>query len=260
MSKRTGLFAVLLILANLVFVAMLFAQEEPHPPHWTYEGEEGADHWGELDPAYAACAEGMEQSPIDLTNAEAFDLVDVATSYQASTLTILNNGHTVQANYDAGSTMTVNGHTYELKQFHFHTPSEHTIAGQSFPLEVHFVHADADGHLAVIGVMLTEGAADNAAFAPVFNAMPAEAAEPAVVEGATIDANAMLPEDQLYYTYRGSLTTPPCSEGVRWIVMTTPVELSAAQIEAFQSIFELNARPAQPINARGLLLDSQAGS
>jgi carbonic anhydrase len=258
LTRRTVLFVLFALLIAALGIGAVAAQETP--PHWTYEGEEGPEHWGALDTAYAACATGVEQSPIDLTSAEAFDLVDVQTDYHESALTILNNGHTIQANYDAGSAMTVNGDTYELKQFHFHTPSEHTIDGEAFPLEVHFVHADADGHLAVIGVMLVEGDADNAAFAPVFDAMPAEEAEAEAVEGAQIDANAMLPENQLYYTYRGSLTTPPCSEGVRWIVMTTPVELSAAQIEAFHAIFELNARPVQPLNTRGLLLDSESGS
>jgi len=257
-ATSKALLVLVVILSSLTAVVLIVAQEE-HPPHWTYEGEEGPDHWGELDPAFEACATGAEQSPIDLTNAEAFDLVDVQTNYQPSALTILNNGHTIQANYDVGSTMVVNGLTYDLLQFHFHTPSEHTIDGEAFPLEVHFVHRNAEGGLAVIGVMLVEGEAENDAYAPVFAAMPAEEAEPDAVEGVTIDANVMLPEDQLYYTYRGSLTTPPCSEGVRWIVMTTPVELSAAQIEAFQAIFELNARPVQDIFERGLLVDSTTG-
>jgi len=258
-SRRKSLLVLFVILVNAFIVGLLVAQDTP-PPHWMYEGEEGPDHWGEIDPLFEACALGVEQSPIDLSDSEMFDLVDIQTDYQSSALTILNNGHTVQANYDAGSTMVVKGSTYDLLQFHFHTPSEHTIAGEAFPMEVHFVHRNADGGSAVIGVMLVEGEEDNEAFAPVFNALPAEKSDPTAVEGAMIDVNAMLPEDQLYYTYRGSLTTPPCSEGVRWIVMTTPVELSAEQIEAFQAIFEFNARPVQPINLRGLLLDSTTGN
>lgn len=257
-TRRLMLVFVLLIVSLTITTAL--AAQESEPPHWTYEGEEGPDHWGELDAAYEMCALGLEQSPIDLTDAEAFDLVGVQTNYQPSALTIFNNGHTVQVNYDAGSTLVVNGVTYELAQFHFHTPSEHTIDGAAFPMEVHFVHRSADGDLAVIGVMLVEGEVDNEAFAPVFAALPSEAGDPSTIAGVTIDASAMLPAEQMFYTYRGSLTTPPCYEGVRWIVMTTPVELSAAQIEAFHALFELNARPVQLINERDLLVDSVPGN
>ena len=243
-------------LALMLAIASPLAAQETEPPHWTYEGDAGPAAWGSLDEAYALCATGAEQSPIDLANAEAFDLVNVQTDYHTSALTILNNGHTIQANYDAGSSIVVNQSTYALAQFHFHTPSEHSIDGEQFPMEAHFVHRSADGALAVIGVMLIEGEADNAAFAPVFDAMPAEAGEPIAVENVTLDVNAMLPTDPRFYTYRGSLTTPPCSEGVRWIVMTTPVEVSAAQLAAFQALFAHNARPVQPVLERGLLIDT----
>lgn len=225
------------------------------PPHWTYEGEDGPDKWGELDPAYALCATGEAQSPIDLTGAQAVDLKNIQFDWQPSAMNVFNNGHTIQVNYDAGSFITYNEIQYQLVQFHFHHPSEHTINGEFFPMELHFVHKDANGALAVVGVMLKEGKEDNPAFADLFANLPAEKGDPQPTT-ITLDANLMIPADHTFTTYVGSLTTPPCTQGVRWLVLSEPVELSAKQLEAFSAIFELNARPVQALNDRDLLEDS----
>lgn len=267
MHKKRLLVTVVAVLAfvslNTALVFLTAAQDTtptPLPPaHWEYTGEEGPDHWGELDPNYAACRTGLAQSPIDISGALAGDLTPIAFSYQASALNIFNNGHTIQVNYDAGSSILYNEDTYQLLQFHFHHPSEHTINGQSFPMELHLVHKDASGNLAVVGVMLAEGAADNPAFSVVFDNLPTEKGDPQPTE-LTIDAASLLPAETLYDTYSGSLTTPPCTQGVRWLVLQTPVEVSAAQLDAFGAIFAMNARPVQPLNTRDLLEDNAADS
>lgn len=253
-----ALFSSALLITSLLMMSPAKAQDaEPEHPHWTYEGEEGPEHWGELNPDYELCSVGEAQSPIDITEAQALNLTDIAFSYLPSALNIFNNGHTIQVQYDEGSSIVYNEIQYNLVQFHFHTPSEHTVNGESFAMELHFVHQDANGGLAVVGVLLREGA-ENAEYAALFDNMPATEGEPEPTE-LTINAASLLPAEATYFTYGGSLTTPPCSQGVRWLVLTTPVEISAAQIEAFQAIFEMNARPVQPLNERDLLQDSSNG-
>ncbi len=264
---RKPLLVFLLIAAvlNSVLVFGVVAAQDatatPVPlPHWTYEGEEGPAHWGGLDSRFALCASGQSQSPIDILAPASQNLPDIQFNYQPSALTILNNGHTVQVNYDAGSSITIDGTEYALKQFHFHHPSEHTIEGVTYPMEMHLVHADANGNLAVVGIMIKEGEADNAALAPVFENMPTQKADAQTIADVTVNAADMLPDSHLYYGYSGSLTTPPCSENVKWMVLTTPITLSVEQIEKFAGAFELDARPVQPLNGRDLSVDSGADS
>ncbi len=264
---RKGAFAVLLMIAalNAIFVVGLVAAQDATPtpaplPHWTYEGEEGPAHWGGLDSRFSTCETGKSQSPIDILAPASENLSDIQFSYQPSALTIKNNGHTVQVDYAAGSSITVAGRQYDLKQFHFHHPSEHTLAGVTYPMEVHFVHADADGNLAVVGAMIQEGMEDNAAFAPVFENMPMQTADLQTMESVMISAADMLPAERTYFGYSGSLTTPPCSEGVKWMLLTTPITLSVEQIEKFAGVFELDARPTQPLNGRDVTADSGADS
>ena len=164
-------------------------------------------------------------------------------------MTIVNNGHTIQANYAEGSSNTVEGKKYNLLQFHFHAGSEHTRAGAFSDMEVHFVHQGADGKLAVVGAFIQPGAA-NAAYQPVFVNMPATAGDPAAVVGVTINAADMLPVERSYYRYNGSLTTPPCSEGVKWFVLAKPVEVSAGQIAAYTALYAHTNRPVQAIGKR----------
>ncbi|HMJ77817.1 MAG TPA: carbonic anhydrase family protein, partial [Iamia sp.] len=212
------------------------AEEEHEDPHFTYEGEDGPEHWAELSDEWATCGAGTEQSPIDLTEAAEAgdaDLPDIVFDYQPSGVALVDNGHTVQGVYDPGSGIELGGTRYELLQFHFHAHSEHTIDGATTPLEIHFVHQAEDESLAVVGVLIQEGA-ENPAYATIMDNLPAEVTEePVPVDGATINAAAMLPEDSTFFHYAGSLTTPPCSEGVSWQVMTTTIELSAEQIAAF---------------------------
>ena len=225
------------------------AADETRPAHWSYEGEAGPEHWGDLDPDYATCSRGARQSPIDVAQPAGEDLADPAFAYEPiSPLRIVNNGHTVQVNVPAGQSVMLDGTSYELKQFHFHAPSEHTIAGEAQAMELHLVHVAADGTIAVVGLLLREGAED-AALSPVFEAMPAMAGPEQEVKG-SVDLAALLPATRTTYRYLGSLTTPPCAEGVHWLVFVEPAEVAPAQVEAFGRVFGANARPVQPLNDR----------
>jgi carbonic anhydrase len=222
--------------------------------HWTYEGEEGPEHWGDISADYAACGSGKEQSPIDLAGFGEEDLANITFNYQPSKVNILNNGHTIQVNYDEGSSIDLDGTSYKLAQFHFHAPSEHSVAGKLADAELHLVHKSDDGKLAVVGVLINKGA-ENAALKDVWAHLPAEKADAMTVDGMVMAAD-LLPQVQTTYRYAGSLTTPPCSEGVAWNVMTTPIEMSEAQLDAFSAIVEANNRPVQPLGDRSLVEDS----
>ncbi len=234
------------------------ANEEEHEParhaaHWGYEGAEGPSHWGDLNPEWILCKTGRNQSPIDLSGLIEGELPPLHINYRPDATEILNNGHTVQVNYRPGSTLTVDGHHFTLRQFHFHAPSENTIDGRAFPMEAHLVHADAQGNLAVVAVMFEEGAA-NPALTLAFSHMPEKAGDKHAFSAETVNAADLLPADRDYYRYNGSLTTPPCSEGVWWLVMKQPMTASKAQIEHFRHVMHHpNNRPVQPINARPVL-------
>ena len=220
--------------------------------HWGYSGEAGPENWGKLDARYIACETGVNQSPIDLANFVEADMQSINFSYKPGTTEIVNNGHAVQVNYAAGSTITVDGHTFELKQFHFHSPSENTINGKHFPMESHFVHADKDGNLAVVAVMLEQGK-ENPLLTPLWKKMPGKAGDRNALSKA-YDVSAMLSSDRDYYRFNGSLTTPPCSEGVWWFVIKQPATASKAQIDQFTRVIgHPNNRPVQPVNARAVL-------
>ncbi len=260
-SIRILLLMMIISLLGVGLGLMVSAQEETHegePPHWDYADPAGWGGLGEHE-EYALCSAGQAQSPIDISGAQELNLSDIEFNYSPSALGIFNNGHTIQVKYDEGSSIIYNEIEYKLLQFHFHTPSEHTVNGESFGMELHFVHQSADGALAVVGVLLRESDVDNPAFADIFANLPAEKNEPEANEW-MIDANTLLPAERLFTTYGGSLTTPPCSQGVRWLVLSEPVELSSAQIGAFHAIFDLNARPVQSLNTRDLLEDSSGGS
>lgn len=223
-------------------------------PHWSYEGKTGPAYWGTLSPEFALCATGQSQSPIDIVGAEGADLANLVFHYEPTPVEIVNNGHTVQVNYAPGSHMEVDGARFDLAQFHFHAPSEHTIAGKHAAAELHFVHKSATGELAVVGVLIEEGA-HNPKFEPVWSHLPAKAG-PAQKVGTTIDADDLLPGDPRTYRYSGSLTTPPGTEGVRWHLMVEPVQLSKEQIAAFTKVYQGNNRPVQGLNKRRILWDS----
>ena len=223
-----------------------------HAVHWTYAGAEGPEHWGDLSPDFAACKSGRMQSPIDIAPAATGLVVGApghGFAYLDVPLSVVHNGHTVQLNYAPGSSMSIEGQQYDLLQFHFHAPSEHTVDGEAFPMEAHFVHMDSHGGLAVIGVMIEEGAA-NAALADAWAHLPAHETVETTVADVSVNAGAVLPSDGRYHHYKGSLTTPPCSEGVRWFVLSQPITMSAAQIQKFEAAAAPNARPVQPLNSR----------
>ncbi len=236
---------------DFIAVQEMAASEEK--VEWGYEGETAAVNWGTLSNKYAACSAGMEQSPINIPAGAPTNPANLMFDYNESALNIFNNGHTIQANYDAGSSVLIDGQVYDLLQFHLHAASENTFEGIQTPLEIHFVHANTDGGLAVIGVMLEEGA-ENEAYAAFLNNMPAEKSDVMTVEGMMINALDMLPAEQTYYRFDGSLTTPPCSEGVKWHLMSETVELSADQIAQFTAIYNNNFRPVQAMNERDFIV------
>ncbi|HEY7518029.1 MAG TPA: carbonic anhydrase family protein [Methylomirabilota bacterium] len=227
------------------------ALAQPH--HFSYSGATAPPKWGVLNPEWRVCAEGKNQSPIDLRGFIDAKAPPLQLKYTTLGVSIINNGHAVQVDYAKGSQLSHDGTTFELKQFHFHAPSEHTLNGKSFPMEMHLVHADRDGNLAVVGVLMSEASADNPVIAKLWAQMPAKAGDQRKLD-TKINAADLLPKSAAYYRYNGSLTTPPCSEGVRWYVMKQPVTVSKAQVEAFRkAVGFANNRPLQPINARVVL-------
>jgi carbonic anhydrase len=218
--------------------------------HWGYAGEGGPEHWGDLSPQFAACKEGRKQSPVDLTGMVDVELPAIEFAYGMVPLEVLNNGHTIQANYAAGSRIAVAGQTYDLLQFHFHSPSENTINGRSFPLEAHLVHKAADGRLAVVAVMFEEGAT-NAVLEKVWKVMPAEEGSVERAENESVSVDELLPASRDYYAFDGSLTTPPCTEGVKWMVLKQPMTVSPEQVQHFvHTLHGPNNRPVQPLYGR----------
>ena len=227
------------------------AQPPRHAPHWEYSGEDGPAHWSTLAPEFGGCA-GRNQSPIDLDNFIEAELPPIAFDYKVGGHDVVNNGHTIQVNYDAGSSISIDDDEFTLKQFHFHAPSENHIDGKSFPIEAHFVHADAKGDLAVVAVMIEQGDS-NPALDKLWAGLPGKAG-PSQDLSPEIAAADLLPDDRDYYRYEGSLTTPPCSEGVRWLVLKQPVPASAEQIDRLtRALGHPNNRPVQPVGARVVL-------
>lgn len=229
------------------------AAPEKHEIHWGYEGEGAPAHWGSLKPEYATCGSGLYQSPIDINKTIPAALDKLAFSYKESPLRILNNGHAIQVNYAPGSSYMVDGKTYELIQFHFHAPSEHSIKGDLYDMEMHLVHKNSRDELAVVGVMMKKGKPNNI-IQVLWDNIPAEVNQENAVDGISVNAAGLLPEDTSYYHYFGSLTTPPCSEGVNWSVLKSPIEVSEEQIAKFRSVMGVDTnRPVLPVNTRFVL-------
>jgi len=226
--------------------------QESHPPHWSYEGAEGPRKWGQLDPAYATCASGHTQSPINIRHAKVAELPPLNFQYDPAPLNIINNGHTIQVNYAPGSTLTVGEKTYTLKQFHFHHPSEEHINGRPFDLVAHLVHDDGSGHLAVVAVLFKIGPS-NALLDTVWKNIPGRSEKPTDLPSVSLNAKDLLPTDRGYYTFSGSLTTPPCSEGVKWYVLKSQSTVSAEQVAVFAKLYPKDARPIQPLYGREIL-------
>lgn len=223
--------------------------EEGHAPHWGYQGAEGPEHWADLSGDFKICREGRNQSPVDITAARSGPTDPLEIDYRPAPLSVINNGHTIQVNVEKGSAIRLGGKAYDLLQYHFHSPSEHTINGKAGDLVVHLVHKSADGQLAVIGVLMNRGK-ENAAIRTVWANLPAGAGKEKKTADVKLDPALLLPKDRSFYQYTGSLTTPPCTEGVNWLVMKKPLEVSSDQVRQFVSIFPLSVRPVQPLNDR----------
>lgn len=222
--------------------------------HWAYHGENGPAHWHELSPEFKQCGMGQRQSPIDIRDGIPVELDPIQFEYKLSAFRVIDNGHTVQVNLESGNRIVVNGRRYELIQFHFHRPSEERLNGRQFDMVAHLVHKDLEGKLAVIAVLIEEGKG-HPIVQQVWNNLPLEKrTEQPGLHG--IDLMKLLPEDRRYVTYMGSLTTPPCTEGVLWMVIKQPVSVSRQQIDTFSRFYPMNARPVQPIGDR-LIKDGQ---
>ena len=224
---------------------------------WTYQDLTGPDHWSDLDPSFATCTRGQAQSPIDLTAAGDADLLNPDFHYEPVPLNLLNNGHTVQVPYAPGSYVVIDGEKYNLLQFHFHSPSEHAVEGKPQSVELHLVHQSEAGELAVVAVLLQSDGQQRQGlpgYQDLIAALPARAGDK-VRTKKTINAQALLPEKTTTYRYSGSLTTPPCTESVTWLVMTKPVTLPADQIAQYERLLNHNNRPLQLLNSRSLQVD-----
>jgi carbonic anhydrase len=219
---------------------------------WGYFGPTGPTHWGDLSPDYIFCKIGKNQSPIDISSPISAPLPMLNLYYPAGATSIVNNGHTIKVTPAPGGRLFIDGKEFKLLQFHFHTPSEHSINRKLYPMEMHLVHKSGDGELAVIGVLFKEGR-ENPALATLLRHFPVGVNNPRSLQQVQFNLNQLLPSDLSYYRYNGSLTTPPCTEGVRWFVLKTPVEASKLQILQFKEVMKQNNRPVQPLNARLIL-------
>ncbi|MCU7806172.1 MAG: carbonic anhydrase family protein [Candidatus Thiodiazotropha sp. (ex Lucinoma borealis)] len=257
-----------------VFAATNQHAETGHTSHWGYTGSTGPAEWESLSKEYALCGSGKRQSPVDIWNEVPSDLYPLRFHYQSIPLLVLNNGHTLQANYSTfgreetvsiggksypvqskpvyNSTLMLGDVPYKLLQLHFHTPSEHAHEGKRYAMEVHLVHKSADGNLAVVGVLLQRGN-ENPTLGKVLENVSGDINKINIAQGATINAADLLPRDHKVFHYSGSLTTPPCSENVNWFVMKTPVEVSDAQVRQFEKMIGENARPLQSMHWRSML-------
>jgi carbonic anhydrase len=234
-----------LLLALLAFAGSAIGGEDVH---WTYSGKHGSEHWGELSKAFATCSEGKSQSPIDIVDPIDADLEPIGLSYRGSTTAVVNNGHSFQIDVGPGNSLDVDGQTFELIQFHLHSPSEHRIQGESFALEVHFVHQNDNGDRAAVSVLFREGLR-NDGIATIEASAPAKVGTSKPLDTPIADLEIM-PEGRAHYRYSGSLTTPPCTEGVLWLVVKEVGSVSREQVEQFVELIGEDARGPQPLNGR----------
>ena len=219
--------------------------------HWSYEGENGPQAWGKLKPEFNICATGKRQSPINIEETGTLQgpAEPLQFNYQPSSGVVVNNGHTIQVNLFGDNVLMVRGSAYKLVQFHFHTPSEEQINYRSFAMVAHLVHKNSQDQLAVVSVLFDSGTA-NPLIDKVWTYMPLDVNDQVNMPAGMLDMNDLLPRDQRYYQFIGSLTTPPCTEGVLWMVLKQSVQISKEQLKLFQQLYPNNARPVQPVNGR----------
>lgn len=216
--------------------------------HWSYEGENGPANWGKINPEWSKCSTGNRQSPIDIRDGMKVELEQITFDYHPSSFNVTDNGHTVQVMLSGGNFLTVNNRMYELIQFHFHRPSEERVNGKGYEMVIHLVHKDGEGKLAVLALLLERGK-PQPVIQTVWNNLPLEKLE-TLAPSTVLDPLDLIPARRDYFTFMGSLTTPPCSEGVLWLVMKEPVQASPAQMALFSRLYPLNARPIQPGSGR----------
>tara|TARA_R110000850_G_scaffold137469_3_gene258637 strand:+ start:311 stop:1027 length:717 start_codon:yes stop_codon:yes gene_type:complete len=232
-------------------VITLTDADEKHAA-WSYSGDTGPAHWGNLDPTYASCKTGDQQSPIDISNTVEKEGEPLEFHYTTSQLSLVNNGHTIQQNLDPGSYVVANGKKFNALQFHFHHGSEHTVEGEQFAMEMHIVHAADDGELLVVGTLLELGDDPNPFLATFWDKMPAVAHSNLNDASVTLNLADFIPEDVDLYAYKGSLTTPPGTEGVNWYLFEETREISPAQEKVYRNIHPNSFRPTQPLNGRSV--------
>ncbi len=249
MMKKVALATTLVLGSTAAFAG------ENAEAEWGYGDDNGPEKWSNLHPEYATCGTGKHQSPVDLTRFTEAALPPIPFHYRPNSTEVLNNGHTIQVNFGEGNRIRLDGKEFRLQQFHFHAPSENTYRGSFFPMEAHLVHADEEGNLAVVTIMFRSGS-ENPVLKKIWAKMPEKAGEKVDLSALDerVNAGQLLPWNRDYFRFSGSLTTPPCSEGVRWLVLKNPVPASKEQIEQFQNVIDApNNRPVQPLNARIIL-------
>ncbi len=249
--KRILLCSLVPLIVMTLAITRAQEQEEDHhgPPHWSYQGENGPLRWSSLDPSFSSCKFGHQQSPVDIRKSKKYDLDPIEFDYHPSPLNVIDNGHTIMVTYAPGSSITVAGHHFVLKQFHFHHPSEEKINGKASDMVVHLVHADIEGKLGVVAVFLKVGR-PNSVIQTIWQHLPKKKNVATKIDTLTIDATELLPSDRGYYNFMGSLTTPPCTESVEWFILKSPSTLSADEVNAFAKLYPMNARPTQPVYNR----------
>jgi carbonic anhydrase len=246
----TGLFTRALVCGAALCVGVRAQAAEAAAPHWSYSGEAGPKHWGSEDPAFAMCGIGKRQSPINIEKATLKDLPELKFDYKDVALKVTDTGHSFQVNAPSGSGgLTLGDEHYDFVQVHFHQPSEERLHGKHYSMVAHIVHQNAKGELAVVAVLIRSGKT-NEFLKPIFDNFPAKGTAETDVASETVNMGKFLPEHHGYYTFDGSLTTPPCSENVRWFVLKTPVQASEAQLQQFKARYAHNNRPTQPLNGR----------
>jgi carbonic anhydrase len=251
-SLQTHLHLSITLLALTLLSTELASAQEHKSGHWGYDGDQGPSHWGDLSPEFASCKIGHHQAPIDIRNPQKAEVPPIRFDYKPSPLHIIDNGHTIMINYAPGSSIRVGDKEYALKQFHFNRPSEEKINGKTYDMVAHLVHADQDGNLAVVAVLFEKGN-NNPLIRELWSDLPKEKEKEERLDTVMINVANLLPADAGYYTFSGSLTTPPCSENVTWFVLKHPVAITAEEIEQFAKLYRHDARPTQPLFDRVVL-------
>lgn len=252
MNKRNNFYTTLFFLSFFIGLITIGHAAEIDDHHWGYEGGAGPSHWGEIEQEHEKhlmCREGVRQSPIDFNHVPGLRLDGLRSHYSKTPINLINNTHTILLKYQKGSYVEWEGEKLELLQIHFHHPSEHTVEGKSFPMEIHFVHRSGDHEYVVIGVFAKFGKT-NETIQKLWKDIPTQIDKEHLEKGHLIDASALMPNKKGYYLYNGSLTTPPCSENVTWFVLEEPIEVSQKQVAYFQTFIDHNARPVQKLHHR----------